>query len=509
MITLLPDIPNIECPPRIREIGEGGYDCSVGEIAIDLANNYLYDIKRQHVIPPYDWQQDVVRCWLSEKPDGKYAFRTCGLVVPRQNGKTKGIVVTRILAGLLLKGESIQFSAHNTKTTNEMFEIFLAIFGDNRTDDEPLFPELHDLVLKENFKNGHEEIILKKQYYNGVPFGGGRLEIVSRKQARTRGNTIDVYIIDEAQYLTDNQADALIPAKSAAPNGNPQIIYLGTPPNEDDCFAEVFGRRRKAAFSHVEGCCWHEWSVAEVPEDINDEKIWYATNPSLGKSLLIDSVRDEVHDLGPRGFAIERLCYWPEELNIEAIRQEDWQAVSIDDAGNWIKQADTEKAAIGVKFSPDGAEACASMAKIDKQGTVYSQLIWEGEGVGGMQDLIDLLLEQRNKVAYVAIDGRTGAGELFERLTARGTEKKLPKKAVHLMRTPDMTTATTMVVNGLKEKTLYHFKNETLDRSARKAEKRKIGQDGSGFGGDSCALESFGIAVWAVRTTRRRNRTQQ
>ena len=125
----------------------------------------------------------------------------------------------------------------------------------------------------------------------------------------------------------------------------------------------------------------------------------------------------------------------------------------------------------------------------------------------GMNDLIKWIVDRRDEIALVAIDGKTGAGELYERLitakTVKGKKAFIPK-AVHVMKTTEVPVAASMVMNGLAEKTITHFaEDETLNASALAAQKRKIGNDGLGFGGDSCPIESYAAAVWAVRTTKR------
>ena len=71
------------------------------------------------------------------------------------------------------------------------------------------------------------------------------------------------------------------------------------------------------------------------------------------------------------------------------------------------------------------------------------------------------------------------------------------------MSSGDVVTAATMAVNMLAEGRMTHYASERLDASARASVKRKIGTDGYGLGGDSCAAESACAAIMAVVTTRR------
>lgn len=79
----------------------------------------------------------------------------------------------------------------------------------------------------------------------------------------------------------------------------------------------------------------------------------------------------------------------------------------------------------------------------------------------------------------------------------------MPKRAVHLMVSSEVVSAATKVVNSLNEGRLTHHPDKTLDNSATSAERRKIGADGYGFGGESLPIEAAAAALWAVVTTKR------
>ena len=64
-------------------------------------------------------------------------------------------------------------------------------------------------------------------------------------------------------------------------------------------------------------------------------------------------------------------------------------------------------------------------------------------------------------------------------------------------------TAATTLVSMIADGSCTHLADQTLDASATGAVKRKVGNDGYGFGGDCCAIESAAAAVLAARTTKR------
>lgn len=464
------------------------------EIAEELCASYMNVL--------HEWQLDVISCWLASDEDDRYIHRTCGLLVPRQNGKTE-IIEGRILYGLLFAnygdGEIIAYSAHRVDTTVEMFNKLLDVFGDSRLpESEWKHPEMHNLVLNEVFNNGHQEIQLKN---------GAKVLFNARSTGSRRGLTSDVQIYDEAGFLTDDQLSASKSTVSAAPHRNPQTIYAGTPPSENGIYAEPFGRVRQNAIAGLDGICWHEWSVADFePAMLSDRNVWAEVNPSLGRNLLWSAVESELADMSPEKFAIERLCWWPDTASSLAFNAQKW----LESESDGPDDGDVDRVAVGVKFAPDGLQVCASVAALVKgaDGTrdaVHVELVHNGNTLAGVQWLVDWILDGREAFAAVAIDGRSGADNLGGSLIRAG----FPRKAVHVMSSGDVVTATTMSVNMLAECRLTHFPDEVLDASARCAVKRRIGTDGYGLGGDSCAIESACAAIAEVITTRRNPKRKQ
>lgn len=463
---------------------DASVDFETAELAVELANAYLMDGYEL-----YDWQEDVVLTWLGRDENTDiYLFGTCILLVPRQNGKTKGIIAARILAGAVFFGESIRYSSHRVDSMMDMWRIFVRLFGNPDDKRHPgLYPELHALVHNISFRNGDLYIELKN---------GSVIYFVARSKGSGRGKSVDVNIYDEAQYMTEENAAADLPAQSAAPSGNPQTIYVGTPPDYVECSGEVFGNIRESAIKGEPDICLHEWSVDSVG-DVSDETRWYDTNPALGYSLLVRAVKKELATLSAEKFAIERLGWWPSVKTNHAIQESQWNDTLISDPSA-VKAGAEDTIWVGVKFSPDSIQVCVSIAVMQPDGTIHAELVHNGTQTDGMQWLVDWLVDRRGKIAYCAIDGKSGGTELYERLG----RARFPKKAYGLMTTSQVTSAATTVNNGLAEKSLTHFKDKVLDSSALTATKRKI-SDGYGFGGDSCPIESFAAAVYAAKTVKR------
>ena len=158
-----------------------------------------------------------------------------------------------------------------------------------------------------------------------------------------------------------------------------------------------------------------------------------------------------------------------------------------------------ERTAVGVKFAPDGLQVCASVALRLPDGRIHVELAQDGDVLDGAQWLADWCAEGRNRIAEIWVDGRSGAENFAFMLIRAG----FPKRAVHVMRATEAVTAATTLVAMVADGSCTHLADQTLDASALGAVKRKVGNDGYGFGGDCCAVESAAAAVLAARTTKR------
>ena len=73
------------------------------------------------------WQDDVIDDWMATE-NGLWACRTCGLSIPRQNGKT-GLLEGRAAAGMIIHNEQVLYTAHLQKTSTETFEELASFFN--------------------------------------------------------------------------------------------------------------------------------------------------------------------------------------------------------------------------------------------------------------------------------------------------------------------------------------------------------------------------------------------
>ena len=80
----------------------------------------------EYGLKPDDWQEDVLESWLGRRRDGRWSASTCGLAVPRQNGKN-GAIEIRELFGMVGLGERILHTAHEVKTARKAFNLLVEV----------------------------------------------------------------------------------------------------------------------------------------------------------------------------------------------------------------------------------------------------------------------------------------------------------------------------------------------------------------------------------------------
>lgn len=381
--------------PRLHVV-PGLPDRTFGDLAGQFAGDYG--------LTPEPWQQLVLDDWLAET-GGRWSALRCGLACPRQNGKN-GIIEVRELFGMVGRGEKILHTAHQVKTAQKHFRRLKHFFGKRVNDPGAKYPELNALVVELRQVNGQEAIILAN---------GGSVEIVARSQGSGRGYTVDVLVLDEAQDLSDDDLEALMPTTSAAPLRNPQWIYTGTPPGPK-ASGEVFTRTRAEALGNPRRVSWHEWSVeASGIEniDLDDRDLWLATNPALGGRLQIEVCEGERGSFSPKGFARERLGWWePGTGHVAAFDLERWSALADPAAERGAAPS------FGVATAPDRSWSAIAVAWRRQDGLTQVMLSDYKPGDAWLVGRLEELRSRWGGTVHVGLKGLAGVAKAADAAVA-------------------------------------------------------------------------------------------
>lgn len=420
------------------------------------------------------WQTNAISDWMATS-GGMWLCRTCGMSVPRQNGKT-GLIQARSISGMIMHNEQVIYTAHLQKTSTETFEE-MASFLDS--------PKLKKYVKDIKTALGREQIILKS---------GARIKFLARTRNGGRGQHGDTLIFDEAQELDVNSQASFIPAISAS--RNPQVLYTGTPPDGESAGDVFRGIRTKALAGQTATASWIEFSANEIG-DVTDRGRWAASNPALGYRILITTIEGECEQMPPDTFARERLGWWTpvvEHTEDYAIPQDVWDSCASD------TPKPSGKTAYGVKFTADGSEVCLCGAVVAANGYARIELIDRRPTGFGVNWLAEWLNARKDRAACVVVDGKNGVDVLIDKIS--GTWRA--KGSVVRPTAKQVIAAVSMLTDSLNTGTTsWYAPQKDLRESAVTSVKRPI-SGGWGFGGENSApIEACALALWGAKTAKR------
>ena len=428
------------------------------------------------------WQAEAIEIGCGVRADGLWAAPTVGINVSRQNGKSVCLVVRALAGPLLFNEQTVIVSAHQQKTSRLLFQNVESYFAN--------YPDLTKRVRSVSSALGREEIRLKS---------GAVIAFPARTRQTLRGWSVDAYLADEAQLLTNEQWASAKPAM-AARRGS-QTWMCGTAPSGLGD-AEVFGRLRQAALAGTDpSLAWLEYG-AEPGADLDDPAVWAAANPGRVETEAILSERRE---LSPADFATERLNLWPTAQGEHIFGADVWPAMA---AGRRDDLAAVT--ALGVDRSPDGLVAVVAAYRDFDSGTTHVELAYLADGVTNLGELIAWLTANTTRRTPIVIDAVSTAAVAVSHLQAA-------RRNVVTTTTAEMARAAIGFTDDALAGMLTHADTPTADlaRAVDGARRRPIG-DAGGYAWDRrdtsvavSPLVAASLAHWGAVAHGRRPRKPQ
>ena len=459
-----------------------------GSIWLAAATIELLEEGGIHLLP---WQKNVLYRWLAVEQDeaGKWKWvnEECGLLVPRQNGKTE-LFIARIVGGIVFLNEALIYTAHAAKTVDETKRRVQRFFYDAKE-------EINSMLTDEFSEEPKSLDYIETN-------DGGRCVFRTRTRTGGLGTTNDTLLLDEDQEETDAQQEALLPTVAAGKSQNQQTIRAGTPPTAGSA-GTVFLRVRDQVLKGKDtNTAWQEWSV-EAITDVNDEDAWYEANPSLGYHLMVKAVRNEAAKMSLDSFNKMRLGWIPSTLSKRAITDDQWNALAV----TKVELPEDPNIVYVVKFAPDRSGVSLAVGVLMPDGKVHVELVERRPMSAGTGWLAAWLLERWRKSNRVIIDGAAGTTLLVEELLrSEQRNKKRLEKRILVPNVRQAGAAYADFDNGIKHKTLTHYNQPALNVAVKVAKKRDIGRDGM-FGYatmnadiQSDPVEAAAFAYYGART---------
>lgn len=425
--------------PRVRIVPSAASRVDAAD-AVELASRYG--------LPPDAWQADVLEDWLGRCGTGGWAAGTCGLAVPRQNGKN-GVLEMRELFGTVLLGERFLHTAHEVKTARRAFLRIVSFFENERE-----FPELAALCKEVRRTNGQEAILLTN---------GGGVEFIARSKGSGRGFTVDVLVCDEAQDLTFDELAALLPTISAAPLGNPQVLLTGTPPDpaRGELGAVFRNMRAEAESGRDKRIAWTDFGAAEGPlPDVDDRDLYWVHNPALEIRVGMAEVERERSLMSAETFARERLGWWGRPEG----------AASVFDMAQWMRLEDTtvgqpSRVVLVVDVPVDQKYASIGVAGDADLERVLVMCVRQ-QGTAWVADVINDLVNQRD-IAEVCLTPGAARGLGPDLVQANIVFRKLSAT--------DVAASCSAIQEAVKTGRICHVGQDELTAAVAGAQTRRMG----------------------------------
>jgi len=244
---------------------------------------------------------------------GRFLSVEAGIEMPRQNGKSGGVLLPIILWSVLTDPDHFVWTAHLLDTSNKAF----ADLAGTADDDPGLIGNcdwLRRRVRRPSYENGGE----------GVSFvNGGQLDFRARSGRRGRGISGSTVVVDEALYFTDDQAAAMLPMLATrSMRGTSRAYYGSSAALAESAYLRRLRARAVAGDPSLSwvgwwargswadpGCaragCTHE--LGAVGCALDDEDRWAEANPMLGVLTSAEFIRSMRGTMSPLRFGGEFL----------------------------------------------------------------------------------------------------------------------------------------------------------------------------------------------------------
>lgn len=457
--------PDLTCRPRFftpRNFDRPTLGAKAAEVAIALGT------------PLMPHQRFVADVALEIDPaTGLLFYREIDWLLPRQSGKTTGVLVFAVhRARAWVTAQNIKYAAQTRNDSRQKWEddhvvaLEASVFGKRK-------PKPYRVRKT----NGNEAIIWRNGSKHGISASG---------ETSGHGSVLDLAFIDEAFAQKDSRLEqAFKPAMITRPD--PQLWVVSTagrsPGTSPYLWSKVEAGRQRCADNHHPGIAYFEWS-ADDEMDRADPATWWATMPALGHTVTEAAVRADFESMDPAEFDRAYLNRWNPNAADSVIPGEAWAAGAGDH-----QLADPVTLAVDV--SPDGASASIAAAGATGDGFTVDVIANQPSTDWVVAKLAGIVERQKPKAVMLAAGSPAEA--LKPALADAGVE-------VTVVSTTDHKAACAALLSAVVEGRCFHRGQPELDAAVNAAARRIIG-DGwlwsrRSSSVDISPLVAVGLALW-------------
>jgi hypothetical protein len=450
------ELYGLECPPFWGTPRRPEFRTLGGKVAL---------VMQRLGFTPMPWQRYVWDVSLEINPaTGRFWYRDVGLSVPRQQGKTQGLLAVKVHRAQAWKRQRIVYAAQTRSMARERWEDeFWATIEASRI--------ARRFVIRK--ANGHEAIIARSTR--------SRIGITSVTEKAGHGPPLDLGMMDEFfSHEDDRLEQAFSPAMLTRPMA--QLWWASAGGTEKSV---PLNKKRTQGREMIEElwrtgvhprAAYFEWFAPEdMPRD--DPATWRATLPALGHTVTEETIAAELDKLDAAEFDRAylnrtRKATPPADPNIPRAA---WAGLVDADS-----KPVASSVALALDVSQDRAYTSISAASLRADGRVHLELVDRRPGTAWAVPAMVRLSRLWKPVAVAIASSGAPAGSLIDDLVAAGIEAPKDKERPHrghlaVMRTGDIVEACGQLADAMTQGTAVHRDQALLTAAVNGARTRRVG----------------------------------